>query len=64
MDCELIETLQEQDTLIFPFKYKKCSYKNKNEKRTPYYKKDKLEYKGYFSLDILFDNVTIQKNLN
>ena len=64
MDCELIETFQEPDTLIFPFKYKKCSYKNKNEKRSPYYKKDKLQYKGYFSLDVIFDNVTIQKNLN
>ena len=64
MDCELVETLKKQDTLIFPFKYKKCSYKKKNEKSSPYYKKDKLQYKAYFSLDILFDNVTIQKNLN
>ena len=29
MNCELIETLQEQETLIFPFKFNKL---NNNEK--------------------------------
>lgn len=48
MDCELIETLKEQEALIFPFKYKKCSYKNKNEKRSPYHKKDKIQRIFFF----------------
>ena len=61
MNCELIETLQEQETLIFPFKFNKL---NNNEKLSPYYKKSKLQYKGYFSLDVIFNPMTIQKNLN
>lgn len=55
MNCELIETL------IFPFKFNKL---NNNEKLSPYYKKSKLQYKGYFSLDVIFNAMTIQKNLN
>lgn len=55
MNCELIETL------IFPFKFNKL---NNNEKLSLYYKKSKLQYKGYFSLDVIFNAMTIQKNLN
>ncbi len=45
MNCELIETLQEQETLIFPFKFNKL---NNNEKLSPYYKKANCNIKVIF----------------
>ena len=39
MNCELIETLQEQETLIFSFKFNKL---NNNEKLSPYYKNKRI----------------------